>query len=163
MEWYKVVSIVLSILSLLGFGTVASMFWKDFRDRKSQKSQVFKDAKRKEQQDIIREVISEENAPIREQVQAIKSDIDELNKTDHNQRKAIQAILRDRLYSLSNKYLNKGWVSKEELDNFENIYQQYHNLGKNGVMDSRREKVLDLPTEEEFFRNSDNKKEVADE
>ena len=117
----------------------------------------------KEQQDIIREVICEENAPIKEQVQAIKTEIGELNKTDRSQRKAIQAILRDRLYSLSNKYLAKGWVNKEEIENFENIYQQYHNLGKNGVMDARREKVLDLPTEEEFFRNTDNKKEVADE
>ncbi len=163
MEWYKVVSIVLSILSLLGFGTVASLFWKDFRDRKVQKSHAVKEAKKKEQQDIIREVMSEENAPIKEQVQAIKADIDELNKTDRSQRKAIQAILRDRLYSLSNKYLAKGWVNKEEIENFENIYQQYHNLGKNGVMDARRDKVLDLPTEEEYLRITEGKKEVADE
>ena len=163
MEWYKVLSIALSILSLLGLGTVASLFWKDFRDRKIQKSQAVKDAKKKEQQDIIREVISEENAPIKEQIQAIKTDIDELNKTDRSQRKAIQAILRDRLYSLSNKYLAKGWVNKEEIENFENIYQQYHNLGKNGVMDARRDKVLDLPTEEEYLRITEGRKEVADE
>ena len=163
MEWYKVLSIALSILSLLGLGTVASLFWKDFRDRKIQKSQAVKDAKKKEQQDIIREVISEENAHIKEQIQAIKTDIDELNKTDRSQRKAIQAILRDRLYSLSNKYLAKGWVNKEEIENVENIYQQYHNLGKNGVMDARRDKVLDLPTEEEYLRITEGRKEVADE
>ena len=163
MEWYKVFSIILSVLSILGLGTVASMFWKDFRDRRVQKSQVFKDAKKKEQQDMIREVIAEENAPIVAQISEIKKDIDALNATDRTQRKAIQAILRDRLYSLSKKYLAKGWVDKDESENFENIYQQYHNLGKNGIMDSRREKVLELPTEEEFLRNQEGSKEVGDE
>lgn len=145
MEWYKVLSIILSILSLLGLGTVASMFWKDFRDRRAQKSQVFKDAKKKEQQDMIREVITEENTSIKKDIEDLQKAIKALKDTDYTQRKGIQAILRDRLYSLSNKYLKAGSIDKDGLENFENIYQQYHALGKNGVMDALRDKVLDLP------------------
>lgn len=151
MEWYKVFSIVLSVLSILGLGTVASMFWKDFRDRRVQKSQVFKDAKKKEQQEMIREVITEENTGIKKDIEDLQKEIKALKETDYTQRKGIQAILRDRLYSLSNKYLKAGSIDKDGLENFENIYQQYHALGKNGVMDALRDKVLALPidTEEE--------------
>lgn len=145
MEWYKVLSIILSILSLLGLGTVASMFWKDFKDRRTQRSQVFKDAKKKEQQDMIREVIAEENTSIKKDIEDLQKEIKALKDTDYTQRKGIQAILRDRLYSLSNKYLKAGSIDKDGLENFENIYQQYHALGKNGVMDALRDKVLDLP------------------
>lgn len=145
MEWYKVFSIILSVLSILGLGTVASMFWKDFRDRRVQKSQVFKDAKRKEQQDMIREVIAEENTSIKKDIEDLQKEIKALKDTDYTQRKGIQAILRDRLYSLSNKYLNAGSIDQDGLENFENIYQQYHALGKNGVMDALHDKVLHLP------------------
>ena len=75
MEWYKVFSIVLSVLSILGLGTVASMFWKDFRDRRVQKSQVFKDAKKKEQQEMIREVITEENTGIKKDIEDLQKEI----------------------------------------------------------------------------------------
>ena len=36
--------------------------------------------------------------------------------------------------------------SSDVKDNFDNLYQQYHALGKNGVMDSFHEEVMELPT-----------------
>ena len=93
MEWYKVLSIILSILSLLGLGTVASMFWKDFKDRRTQRSQVFKDAKRKEQQDMIREVIAEENTSIKKDIEDLQKEIKALKDTDYTQRTVYTAYL----------------------------------------------------------------------
>jgi len=61
--------------------------------------------------------------------------------------KGVQAILRDRLYQSYNHFHEKGYAPLYARENFENMYQQYHNLGKNGVMDDIHEKFLELPTE----------------
>lgn len=59
--------------------------------------------------------------------------------------KGVQALLRDRLYNMYDKYMDKGYAPIWAKENFENLYLQYHSLGKNGVMDEKREKFLDLP------------------
>ena len=61
--------------------------------------------------------------------------------------KGVQAILRDRLYQSYNHFMEKGYAPLYARENFENMYQQYHNLGKNGVMDDIRDKFLELPLE----------------
>ena len=47
----------------------------------------------------------------------------------------VQALLRDRLYSTYLKYAEKGYAPIYARENFENMYNQYHILGANGVMD----------------------------
>lgn len=59
----------------------------------------------------------------------------------------VQALLRDRLISEYNYRLEKGYAPIYAKDNFENMWIQYHNLGKNGVMDSIHESYMALPTE----------------
>lgn len=63
--------------------------------------------------------------------------------------RGVQALLRDRLYQAYNHYSEKGYASVHARENFENMWRQYHNLGKNGVMDDIHEKFLDLPTEQQ--------------
>lgn len=59
----------------------------------------------------------------------------------------IQALLRDRLYWTYNHYNTKGYAPIYARENFENMYNQYHSLGANGVMDDIKEKFENLPTE----------------
>lgn len=59
----------------------------------------------------------------------------------------VQAMLRDRIYQLYRYCNEKGYASLAERENFENMYQQYHNLGANGVMDDYHKKFFELPTE----------------
>lgn len=61
----------------------------------------------------------------------------------------VQALLRDRLISEYNKYHDKGYAPIYARENFENMWTQYHNLGKNGVMDDVHDKFMELPTEKE--------------
>lgn len=61
----------------------------------------------------------------------------------------VQAMLRDRLRYLYKSYEKNGYVDIDDREDWENMYQQYHTLGKNGVMDNIREKMLALPTEGE--------------
>lgn len=60
-------------------------------------------------------------------------------------RRGVQALLRNDLYELHEKCVNKGFATIDEKNNFENLYLQYHGLGKNGVMDSLYESFLKLP------------------
>jgi hypothetical protein len=69
-------------------------------------------------------------------------------KTEAVQR-GVQALLRDRLIAEYNKYSDMGYAPIYARENFENMWTQYHNLGKNGVMDGIHNKFMKLPTEKE--------------
>ena len=58
----------------------------------------------------------------------------------------LKAILRDRLLQAYKHYYDKGYADVDDRSNWENMYQQYHTLGANGVMDDIRSKFLQLPT-----------------
>lgn len=58
----------------------------------------------------------------------------------------VQALLRDRLIEIHDEYCPLNQIPLHVKDNFDNLYQQYHALGKNGVMDSFHDEVMDLPT-----------------
>lgn len=67
-------------------------------------------------------------------------------KTEAVQR-GVQALLRDRLYDKYEHYSELGYAPIRARENFENMWTQYHNLGKNGVMDDIHVKFMELPTE----------------
>lgn len=59
----------------------------------------------------------------------------------------VQAMLRNDMIQLYNKYVEQGYAPIYAKQNFENMWRQYHNLGANGVMDDIHEKFLELPTQ----------------
>lgn len=61
----------------------------------------------------------------------------------------IQALLRAQLVSEYNKYSAKGYAPIYARENYENVYEQYHSLGGNGVMKDLHDKFFELPTEPE--------------
>lgn len=61
----------------------------------------------------------------------------------------VQALLRDRLYYTYLKYAEKGFAPIYARENFKNMYDQYHHLGANGVMDDIYSKFMALPLEKE--------------
>lgn len=60
--------------------------------------------------------------------------------------KAQQAQMRQTLMDLYHKYKDQGYVEDDDMDDWENQYQAYHSLGKNGILDKRREELLKLPS-----------------
>lgn len=48
-------------------------------------------------------------------------------------KEAVLALLHDRLYSLSRFYIDRGWITIQDLDNLEYLYTAYHALGGNGT------------------------------
>lgn len=62
-------------------------------------------------------------------------------------RLGVQALLRAQMIADYNKWGDRGYAPIYARQNFENCWQQYHNLGANGVMDDLHTKFLQLPTE----------------
>jgi hypothetical protein len=68
---------------------------------------------------------------------------------DEATEKGLQALLRDRLIYQYDKYKDKGYAPIYAKENFENLYQQYHRLGANGVMDDIYNDFRKLPVRKE--------------
>jgi len=64
-------------------------------------------------------------------------------------RRGVQALLRAEMIDMYNHYLEKGHAPIYARENFENLWQQYHALGANGVMDDIKKRFLSLPTDPE--------------
>lgn len=60
--------------------------------------------------------------------------------------KAQQAQMRSQLLKDYHKYMDQGWIYDSDLDDWENQYQSYHALGQNGIMDNKRDRIMQLPT-----------------
>lgn len=74
-------------------------------------------------------------------------------KRQETQQKAlemgVQALLRDRMLHSYNKYAELGYAPVYAKENFENMYQQYHGLGGNGVMTQLHMEFMELPSNKE--------------
>ena len=75
------------------------------------------------------------------------SKIKKIKKEDDAIKKGIQALLRAEMISSYNKYNDLGYAPIYAKESFENVYQNYHALGLNGVMDEIRRTFMELPTE----------------
>ena len=60
--------------------------------------------------------------------------------------KAQQAQMRSQLLEQYHSYIKDGYISEEHMEDWENQYQAYHSLGENGILDSRREALMKLPS-----------------
>lgn len=54
------------------------------------------------------------------------------------------ALLHDRVFQLGNRYINIGEITCREMDNFDRLYNAYHDLGGNGTGTEIYERVHDL-------------------
>lgn len=67
----------------------------------------------------------------------------------------MQALLRAQMISEYNKAKERGYAPIYAKQNFENMWDKYHNLGANGVMDSIHEAYLALPDSPEDLGKED--------
>lgn len=60
-------------------------------------------------------------------------------------RQAIQSNMRKDLLEEYKQYKAQGYVEDDDLEEWENRYQNYHLLAENGIMDAKRQELLKLP------------------
>lgn len=63
---------------------------------------------------------------------------------------AQQAQMRSQLLKDYYTYKRRGFVYEAELSDWISQYDAYHSLGANGVMDKRKETLLDMDTKEDI-------------
>lgn len=56
-----------------------------------------------------------------------------------------QAMLRDRIIQSYNYLTQRGYATIDDRDNLFNMYEHYHNLGENGVIDGLMDEICNLP------------------
>ena len=136
-----------SLLTLFGVGKIVSDFLDEKKERRKENSAEAKQAQKAERMEAVREVVQAELKPLHAEIENIGKDVKELQESDKTQKESLQSILRDRLYELNSTCFHKGFATLDERENFENMYQKYHNLGMNGVMDDIHTKFFKLPIE----------------
>lgn len=137
-----IVSMIVGILSLLGFGTIMTMFWKDKHDRKAKEieenSELRRQAEDQRLATVVKRALDEKLKPVEQELVEIKQDLAKLKTS-------AQCSNRCDLDDIWDKAEKQGWCSSDDKNKFEATYQAYHNLGQNGVMDSKHEEILKMP------------------
>lgn len=103
----------------------------DNKTRDDKLKELESQKEREERKNDMKEAIEEAVEPIKQDLAIIK--------------KGTQAGLRHDLGLIADEWLVKGYCPRNVKVDFENLYNQYHQLGKNGVMDNTREAILALP------------------
>ena len=67
-----------------------------------------------------------------------------LYRASETVQRGVQAVLRYDMLMAYSEFKEKGCTVSEK-QNFCNMYECYHKLGKNGVMDAIYKKVMDMP------------------
>ena len=97
--------------------------------------------------EVARELLNDERSEMKKFVdESTQRTIDTISRDTEPMKKGLQALLRNQLYELSDTWTPRGYAPIEVKNNFENIYQQYHSLGKNGVMTHIHDEFMDLPS-----------------
>lgn len=85
---------------------------------------------------------------------------DKVEEKEDRNASGIQAVLRSDLYHLLETCQTKGFANAMDRSNFLNMYDRYHSMGANGVMDNVKDQFLALPVEKPIKIRK--KKEVKD-
>lgn len=83
--------------------------------------------------------------PLEASMKDIKTDIEKVKVDLEKVKKGVQVGNRTDLEQIADKAEKQGFCSAYDKQRFEATYQAYHALGKNGVMDAKRDKVLAMP------------------
>lgn len=148
----NVLQIIINICSTFGVSGLLLFFVKRHYEKKDE---VLKEGKqeRKEIKEAIEkisrqndeqyEMISSQNVKIN----SLFDDVKVLKEQQTQNSQADRDMLRDAmLRTYHNCYEVKGWISVNDLESFQHMFESYIALHGNGMMPSVREKILSLPT-----------------
>ena len=137
MEWYQilslVVSAVVSILTLLGFGTVTKFYWEDKHKKKLEETEEVKKRKKEERHKEITDAVSEIFDPYSDKV------VGAINKIEERLDLAKRCDLAELRNSLMNIYYNcalRGYRTEDDSKNYREMHEVYSALGGNSFIDN---------------------------
>lgn len=144
MQWFTIVT---GVLTLLAIPSLCGLLWKDLYTRKKENSEVAKQEREKKNLEKIREVIKEENEPLRKEISNLTELTNKMQKSD-------VTLLRDRMQCSLNYCKKQGYRSTSDYANWMEILNAYKELGGNHFkeyVNSWKQDMEDLPTKEQYL------------
>ena len=112
----------------------------DKQERKEIKKVIEKIAKQNEEQ---YQMIASQN----DKITSLSNDVKALREQGNQNSQADRDMLRDAmLRTYHNCYEVKGWISVNDLESFQHMFESYTALHGNGMIPAVHEKILSLPT-----------------
>lgn len=156
MDWIKVLSLIFSGLSLIGVGYLFQYLWRTGLEKKKAKSEQAQQEAKKVRQDETREVFTECITPLSHRMDVIENVLADMKESQDAQRTGIQASLRNDILSAYYDCARKGYRTKDDSENFWDMYNAYHQLGGNSFIDKDVTGWFrELPSKEEFSRKGE--------
>lgn len=133
--------------TFFGFGTYFATLAKRRAEKKIEHQDKLDELEQKDTMDKLVSALMEQLKPlITESVNvAVKEAVAPMENDLKLLKAGVQDGCRNDLEQIVEKADSQKWLSRYDKDRFEHTYDSYHNLGKNGVMDSSRERILKLP------------------
>lgn len=147
-----VLQIIINICSTFGVSGLLLFFVKR---RYEKKDEALKEGKRERREikdaiDKIAKQNEEQYAMIASQndkITSLSNDVKALREQGNQNSQADRDMLRDAmLRTYHNCYEVKGWISVNDLESFQHMFESYTALHGNGMIPAVHEKILSLPT-----------------
>ena len=134
----SIVGMIGTVLGILGITAYVSKRMERKAEKKNEEEDKIELLKYNGYREELKTIINEALVPIKDDLVEVKADLMLVKK-------GTQATCRNDLEEMFAIAEKQGYCSNEDKQKFEATYQAYHMLGKNGVMDVEREKLLAMP------------------
>lgn len=135
------------------------------REREAQAYQAELDHFKNEIQQLVasaREERSKERSACGREHSEVINRLDAIAEENKLQSHGLQTVLRNTLKLRYEKWLALGYAPSDSKRDLEDMYNAYHRLGANGVLDAMRDQFLKLPTERVYQAQKGRKKDQDD-
>ena len=147
--WNIVIAFIVSAVVETAIGTIVGLVikhkWNKHQAEKQRLEELeaenFSNAEDK-RCEAMKETIHQQMKEMRE---GFQQDIIPLKEDVELMKKGMQKDIRRNLRQDGEAMVKRGYATQLEKTEFDELYWSYHNLGRNGVMDSLYEQVMRLP------------------
>ena len=133
MTVYQIITLVVSVLSLCGFGVVMKLFWEDKHAKKKEATKEAKEKQRKQRHEEIMEAVHEATD---ESFQGIGRRLDGIEHRLEISEECDRASLRNGLMGLYYACADKGYRTEDDSKNYREMHEAYNKAGGNSFIDS---------------------------
>lgn len=154
MSTSTIISIIISVLSLIGVPTIMS-FVINKQLKKAEKireeTHELKAAEAKRERIAeIKTVMDESVKPLEQRLDHVDDKISSISRDMDLSKAGTLSSLRYNIVELYNAVRKRGYKTDVEKETFEKMYQAYHNLGGNHYVDELKEEFRQVPDELEY-------------
>lgn len=155
METYQIITTILSSLSILGVGTVLTTLWKENHNKrlkkKEEQSQEHINALKTKNTEEIKQVLQEELKPVIVSVNSMQTQLTNVGKSLKENSEGTVTLLRDRMQCSLEFCKRRGYVTEDDLFNWNQLYERYTKMGGNffhKYVDIWKKEIEALPIKE---------------